>query len=438
MSLQISKNANPNYLAKVVKLKGLQKHPGADRLQTVVIDFQTVITGMEAKEGDIYIYFPVECTINTSFLSITNSFRDKTFNDDSEKTGFFESNGRVKAVRLRGEQSCGYLVPKNVVEDFANFLIHDSFVGTEFDTINGIKLLEKYVIKESVSGANKNKTASKLSRLIEGQVRLHVDTENLRKNVHKIKPSDLISVTYKTHGTSYWVGNVLVKKQLNWFEKLAKKIGLNIVDTEYDLIYGSRNVVKNKSVEDPKNKEHFYGYDLWKDIKDEIGHTIPKGYTIYGEYLGFDKNGKHIQKNYDYGCKPNSGKIEVYRITHTTPDGIVTELNNPQIREFCSKNGLNASYFFYFGEAKELYPDLKAYLGDDDLEDWHRSLISRLEKDFNEKPCFMCANKVPEEGIVLRKESLFHCESYKLKSFAFLEAESKELDKGEKNIEDES
>lgn len=438
MSLQISKNANPNYLAKVVKLKGLQKHPGADRLQTVVIDFQTVITGMEAKEGDIYIYFPVECTINTNFLSITNSFRDKTFNDDSEKTGFFESNGRVKAVRLRGEQSCGYLVPKNVVEDFANFLIHDSFVGTEFDTINGIKLLEKYVIKESVSGANKNKTASKLSRLVEGQVRLHVNTENLRKNVHKIKPSDLISVTYKTHGTSYWVGNVLVKKQLNWLEKLAKKIGLNIVDTEYDLVYGSRNVIKNKSVEDPKNKEHFYGYDLWKDIKDEIGHTIPKGYTIYGEYLGFDKNGKHIQKNYDYGCKPNSGKIEVYRITHTTPDGIVTELNNPQIREFCSKNGLNASYFFYFGRADELYPDLKPYIGEYDLEDWHRSLISRLEKDFNEKLCFMCENKVPEEGIVLRKESLFHCESYKLKSFAFLEAESKELDKGEKNIEDES
>ena len=50
----------------------------------------------------------------------------------------------------------------------------------------------------------------------------------------------------------------------------------------------------------------------------------------------------------------------------------------------------------------------------------------------------MCENKVPEEGVVLRKESLFHCESYKLKSFAFLEAESKELDKGEKNIEDES
>ena len=35
------------------------------------------------------------------------------------------------------------------------------------------------------------------------------------------------------------------KEGLNWFEKLAKKIGLNIVDTEYDLIYGSRNVVKN-------------------------------------------------------------------------------------------------------------------------------------------------------------------------------------------------
>lgn len=33
--LTTSKEANPNYLAKVVQLKNLQKHPNADRLQTV-------------------------------------------------------------------------------------------------------------------------------------------------------------------------------------------------------------------------------------------------------------------------------------------------------------------------------------------------------------------------------------------------------------------
>ena len=50
----------------------------------------------------------------------------------------------------------------------------------------------------------------------------------------------------------------------------------------------------------------------------------------------------------------------------------------------------------------------------------------------------MCDNPVPEEGIVVRKESLFNCESYKLKSFRFLEGESKQLDTGEVDIESEN
>jgi hypothetical protein len=49
----------------------------------------------------------------------------------------------------------------------------------------------------------------------------------------------------------------------------------------------------------------------------------------------------------------------------------------------------------------------------------------------------MCSNKLPEEGVVLRKESeLF--EAYKLKSDSFLERETKGLDSGEVNIEDDA
>ena len=51
----------------------------------------------------------------------------------------------------------------------------------------------------------------------------------------------------------------------------------------------------------------------------------------------------------------------------------------------------------------------------------------------------MCSNDVPEEGIVLRKEdNLNHFEAYKLKSFEFLQKESKQLDKGLISIEDEN
>lgn len=429
MKLTVSKEANSNYLAKVVALKNLQKHSNADKLQTVVIDFQTVITGMEAKEGDLYIYFPVECKINVDFLSFTNSFRDKVLNKDQEKVGFFDENGRVKAMKLRGEKSCGYIVPIKIIEEFTKTVISEC-INQEFDTINGIKILEKFIVTERNSGRdNKQGKQPKISRLIEGQVHLHVDTENLRKCSHKIKPHDLISVTYKTHGTSFWVSNVLVKKKLTWLEKLLKKFGVNIVDTEYDLVYGSRKVVKNQSLDDPKAKDHFFGYDLWEDIKNEVGEFIPKGISVYGEYLGFDKNGKYIQGDYDYGCSQGKGKTEIYRITQTSPNGLVTEFSYRQIEEFCSKVGLTPAYIFYTGRAVDMY-DL------DVNEHWNENFVKCLERDYNEKKCFMCKNSVPEEGIVIRKESLFNCESYKLKSFAFLEKESKDLDKGEVNIED--
>jgi hypothetical protein len=504
-----SKDHNPNYLAKVVALKGLKKHSNADRLQTVDIDFQTVITGMDAKEGDIYVYFPLESKINKDFLSSTNSFRDKELNGDKEKTGFFEDKGRVRAMKLRGEKSMGYVVPSFHVAAWSGVDILPQDVGTEFDTIGDKLILEKYQIKEKTTNSKQGKKP-KVSRLVDGQIHLHADTENLRRNAHKINPQDTISITYKTHGTSWWVSNVLVKRELSNVEKVIKWLGLPVQELEYDLVYGSRKVVKNSSMNDPKQKDHFFGYDLWEKIKDEVGDKIPKGYTLYGEMLGYDHNGGYIQKGYDYGCKPVSAsemtpsqyrkawkdlysdqdredilrykftsfhdrvikkldylkgvcsdlgireemiypfitrrnerpqhKLEVYRITQTTPDGLVTELSYPQIADFCGRNDLNPPALFYHGRSVDwLMQNIDTLrIPEISEENWGENLIKNLEEDYNEKDCFMCNNKVPEEGIVVRKESLFNFEAYKLKSFNFLEWETKELDSGESDIESDN
>lgn len=428
--ISISKDANPNYLAKIVKLKDIKKHSNADKLQTVIIDFQTVITGMGAKDGDIYVYFPLECQVNFEFLAQNNSFRDKELNKDKTQAGFFEKNCRVRAMKLRGEKSMGYIVPITIVEKFTGEHLSDK-VGKEFDTVGDILMLKKYVTYiRQPNGQRFQGKKPRISRLVENQYRLHIDTEQLKKNVFMIKPEDEISISYKYHGTSWIVGHVLGKRKLNLLEKMFKLCNIKIADTEYDFFYGSRKVVKNEF--ETKFKNDFYDGDLWLDIKEEIKDKIPKGYTVYGECVGYTKGGKYIQDQYDYGCVMGQRKLYVYRITSTNIDGYVIDLSTNQIREFCTKYGLNYVHVFFQGQAGELYPELNP------KEHWHEEFIKNLERDYNDKDCFICKNKVSEEGIVLRKEGLFTFEAYKLKSFRFFEWETAQLDKEVTRLEDTS
>lgn len=426
--ISISENANKNYLAKIVQLKILHKHPNADRLQVAVIDFQNVITDLKAKESDLYVYFPVESQINYDFLSATNSFREKELNKDKEAQGFFEKRGRVKAVKLRGEKSMGYIVPLSQVEKFTGKDLKD-YIGQEFDTIGDIKMVKKYVIRtKNLNSQIKKGKKPRISRLVDGQIHLHIDTENFRKNAYRVKPEDIISITYKLHGTSFWVGNVIVKKKLNIFYKFLRLIGIKIQNTEYDYIYGSRRVVKNEY--ETKKKEDFYGYDLWGEIKEDLKEFIPKGYTVYGECVGYTKEGSWIQKDYDYACEVGERKFYIYRITFTNEDGIVNNLSTTEVKQFCEQFNLNYVPLLYYGKAKDLYPNIL------ESEHWIENFVKALEENYNEKDCYICKSKVPEEGIVIRRENMFEFEAYKLKSFSFLERETKLLDKGEENIED--
>jgi len=248
-----TQNKDSNYLCKVVALTNLRKHTNADRLQCVNVGMNNVITGLDAKEGDIYVYFPIESKINADFLSFTNSFRDKTKNADVNKEGFFEDNCRVRAMKLRGERSMGYLVPASQVAEWANTDNLD-VLDQEFDTIGGKLLVEKYEVKKKVRNNASTGKKPKVSRLIDGQINLHGKTKNLRHYPEAIEPHDVISISYKTHGTSWWVANVLTKRKLTWLERLGKRLGLNIQESDYDVMYGSRNVVKNESYRDPKQE----------------------------------------------------------------------------------------------------------------------------------------------------------------------------------------
>jgi tRNA-binding EMAP/Myf-like protein len=451
-----TKNTGSNYLAKVVKLGKVWKHPQADRLQLTSVDNQTVVVGLNARETDEYIFFPLEAAINKKFLAFTNSFSDPLLNSDGKTKGFFNDKGRVKAVKLRGTPSEGYLVP---IKDFLAWIqanpaqwAEGDWAGTEFDSVEyviydgdlGTKTVnelvcEKYVpfvFAKGPANTPKQKKELRHNRIIPGQFHFHVDTAQLKKNVHMINPSDTITITEKLHGTSVVISNVLVNRKLKWYEKLLKRLGVKIQDKEYDMVYSSRSVIKN-AYEVPKTHNHFYKEDVWGLAAKRVYPFLKPGMTAYAEIVGYTPNGTCIQKGYDYGCEQGDFDVYIYRMTQVDPLGNVLELTTNQIKRFVDSTGtkmIKMVPIHYHGQASDYtghYPD-----NPEDLERFRSQLLTYLTDEHLEKPCQMCKNNVPAEGVVVTVEA-DQFRAYKLKSWAFFEGETKALDKGEVDIETE-
>ena len=96
-----------------------------------------IITGIDSQPG-LYVYFPTACCINPKFLSYANLYRHSELNSDQTQTGMFEDNGRVKAIRLRGELSEGFILPVTVFQNWIISVVNIEpkvEVGIEFDSV---------------------------------------------------------------------------------------------------------------------------------------------------------------------------------------------------------------------------------------------------------------------------------------------------------------
>ena len=189
MRLIVGPKANINYLAKVVKIEHFKPHtdPEVTRLKCCVIDGFNIICGIESEPG-LYIYFPTACCLNPDFLRYANLYRHKELNNDPEQSGMFEDNGRVKAIRLRGELSEGFILPAVILE---NYILSVTNVNievkedTEFDCVEHegktFWINKKYIPKNTRtpgtpgSGQGKGKQPKGLDKIIENQFRFHYD-----------------------------------------------------------------------------------------------------------------------------------------------------------------------------------------------------------------------------------------------------------------------
>ena len=455
MKLVQSKKASINYLSKIVNITSFRPHLNAEKLKCCTIDGFNIITGIGSEPG-LYVYFPALSQINSDFLSYANLYRHKELNKDPEQSGMFEDNGRVKAIKLRGELSEGFILPLIVLENYivsvTNKELSDVKEGTEFDTVEHegkeFWISKKYLPKrtqghgQSAGGRQSKKVPKGIDKVIDTQFRFHYDTTLIKKCPFVLNPESLIQLSYKVHGTSGISAHVLCRQELNWKQKIARWLTGEEFN-KYDYLYSSRTVIKNKYY----NKNvggGFYGVDVWAEADKIVRPCLAKGQTAYYEILGFLPNGGYIQKGYDYGCVPPRDnetytpekhfKVRIYRVTETNVDGKVLEYTTHQVQQWCERVGLIPVEECFYGKAKDLYPDI------DTAQHWNENFIERLANDANfymEKNSPHCNNKVPHEGLVIKiEDGLSH--AFKLKCFRFINKEQELLDKGENNIEDEA
>ena len=476
-----SENIRHEYCCTVVRIQELKPIEGKDKIvSTLVNGLSMVVRKDQVKEGDLMIYAMNETQLSEKFLSSNNLYEIGCYeknsnavevgkllfegkNDEAKQhVGFFNKYGRVKLIRLGGVPSFGYLFSLNELAkaypDVKDVNLEE-MVDQDFDTVCGEEFVKVYMppVKDGTPRGSKMARAQrklkKFDKLIPGQFAFHYETSQLARCIHNIKPTDNVTISVKADGTSMICANVKVKKSKwrGFYSKIIQYLPkfLQFTYEDYDLIYSSRKVIINNDI-NPNKGIGWDGGSVQKAIAEMakiIGELVPKGFTIYGEIVGYyNETNKAIQcrggKDYDYGCPVGTNKLMIYRMTSESENGTKVEWNVMDIcawvENLVQTNPSIKPYIFplpilYHGTLADMYPEI------DVANHWHENVLDAMKNDkktlgmeMNEP---LCRTKVPREGIVLRIDDDAVSEAFKLKCTNYLLVEGRDVSNAETNCD---
>lgn len=423
---------NVNYAATIIQVPEPVSVPGLDNLVAVqLFGYQALTQKGSIKGGDLRVLFLAETQLDTEYARENNLYRDATLNKDASVTGYLEPNGRVKAIRLRKNNSNALLMPLESLA-YTGYDVSTLKWGDTFDKLNGHTICRKYVThKDHVHAAAGQPKIRQ--RVDQKHFPMHLDTEHLFRNLHHFREQRHVVVTQKLHGTSWRGGNIPVRRDKGWLERLVNKLGVKTPDTEYKHTFGSRRVVKGQS-----ENNHFYDTDLWTEYGKRLEGRIPENFMVYGELIGWVDEQTPIQKGYTYDLKPGTCELYVYRVATVNSQGVIADLSWEGVKDFCRSLGLKwtpqlrVDYVvlpdkieeeFYLSEIVHEYMDRR--YADEIWADGESRYPEALP---------LSGPKTVDEGICVRVEGQVP-RIFKAKSPLFLAHETGQLDKGEVDIE---
>ena len=397
MKLEIKDSEN--YAASIIRVPKPHKLTNSDRLYGITVFGMTAVVNdaWQDKEGDLAVFFPTECQISDAFASHANLYRHSELNADPNEVGYLEDSRRVRALKLRGNVSNGLIIPLYVLEMFVGDSV--CFIeGDTFDAVGGVEVCRKYRLKEpqvAVSREGK-KLAKAFKRVDEKMLPEHIDTDQWLRNEGLVGHGDMLVVTQKLHGTSVRLANTIVKRKLTFLERIAKRLGAKVAETEFDYIAGSRKVIK-----DPKSttQDHFYSSDIWTKKLQQVQTLIPRNFILYGEMVGFTEGGQPIQKGYTYEASYKESDLYIYRVAVVNDEGALYDLSWDQVRKFCMERGLE--------HTPELWRGLRTHFELSDFEEKNFHSVERTARNswgqgwYVDVPVSLSSD-VSDEGIVIR------------------------------------
>lgn len=411
---------NKNYAAQVVRVPATVSLNGLDNLVGVpILGHQALTQKNGVVVGDLKVALTAETQVSHEYAAANDLYRDSTLNSDPTAKGYLEANRRIRALKLKGHRSDALLMP---LESLAFTGVDPSQLreGDTFDTLTGIEICRKYEIpvKANPRGTTQSKVVKAFKRVDAKMLPEHVSTDNYFRSADAIPADAELIATAKYHGTSVRISNTIVRAKRTWRDRLAAKLGVRVLDHEYDYVHGSRKVIKDPG---STTSQHFYGFDLWTREGEKLRGILPQGVIVYGELVGWAEKGSAIQRGYDYGIPDGECELYVYRVSRISPDGFLSDLSWDQVVAFCQDRGLK--------HVPELWRG-PHYLFDPDA--W----LDIRFRDAGYSECLPLAKKLVDEGVVIRvADGAAVPALYKIKSAKFLEHETKMLDADECDLE---
>lgn len=401
-----------SYSARVVKIF-TSPHPNADRIKIGHVDGAQVIVGLDTVGGELGVFFASDGQLSEEFCKQHDLVG--VWNGGVKVSGgYFSTNRRVKAQKLRGVNSEGFYMPLSCLA-YTGYDLSKLREGVEFEELNGHKICNKYYTPATLRAMARGQKAFVEKRTIDFPE--HKDTAQFR--FAKLTKGDLVTVSGKVHGTSFRYGNVHVTEPLKPWQKFINKFIPSAFKKKEYFSYqlGTRRAVLSKK--DDSEFDFiggFYGAgEPYNIVPKALNGLLKQGEIIYGEVCGYTTNGSPLFTQstktdkdmaakygerivYSYANPVGVASFYVYRITQ---NGV--ELSNAQMLERCKQLGV------------KVVPQLKQFIYDGNQSKMNARLAAMVDgEDFIDK-------SHPREGICIRVESpATGTKIWKWKSFAFL------------------